>query len=67
MKNDPKKPKKPNPPNVAQKPENPPNRKPDPGHRGPGIYKSFVHWRTGKRYYAEDYGHGGWPIGNKNQ
>lgn len=29
-----------------------------------GRYRAyFTHYRTGKRYYAADYGYRGWPIG----
>lgn len=35
----------------------------DNGGGGGNFRASFTHWRSGKVYYAKDYGHKGWPFG----
>ncbi len=41
----------------------PPSRGPPPTPGGRRWVASFRHYRTGKVYYAADYGHRGWPLG----
>jgi len=32
------------------------------GDSSPSFGPSFRHWRSGKVYYAKDYGHKAWPF-----
>ncbi|HET7208161.1 MAG TPA: hypothetical protein VFI95_16415 [Terriglobales bacterium] len=31
--------------------------------KGTTFRRFFIHWRSGKRYDAWDYGHKAWPLG----
>lgn len=36
------------------------------GSQTPEYAASFRHWRSGKVYYAKDYGYKAWPFGNRS-
>lgn len=36
------------------------------GSQTPEYATSFRHWRSGKVYYAKDYGYKAWPFGNRS-